>query len=276
MPNHPATEPRLTVAFTGNQNRQRHGWTDHLVSEWVVDMPTGRDQMQRVADGEPFLRESGLIAVYAPLTPYYEMSDPADPTIDSFAVFSAAGAEEAMLRPLVGAAGYCHIEDHDGRLRATLQLLGCSYRTRSPGHAWTVRGLLLELLGLLAETQATGPQRRYLASRTANQQTLVSRVQVYLDAHLSVPIAVAELAAAMGMSESAFAHEYPRHAQETPYQAILRSKITAAKRLLLSDGLSVQATARRLGFSTPFNFSRAFKRIEGHPPSCLTQRHRSR
>jgi AraC-like DNA-binding protein len=104
--------------------------------------------------------------------------------------------------------------------------------------------------------------------------SLPQQVAAFLDAHLEQPLAVADLAAAVGMSESAFAHAYPRAAGETPYQAILRSKITAAKRLLISDGLSVKTTARALGFSTEFNFSRAFKRVEGMAPSHYARQFR--
>ncbi|NUN94477.1 MAG: helix-turn-helix transcriptional regulator, partial [Verrucomicrobiae bacterium] len=77
---------------------------------------------------------------------------------------------------------------------------------------------------------------------------------------------VAALARRVGMSASAFAHAYPRVAGETPHRAILRLKIEAAKKLLLDQRLRVKETAERLGFSSEFHFSRAFKRLEGVPP----------
>jgi len=39
-----------------------------------------------------------------------------------------------------------------------------------------------------------------------------------------------------------------------------------AKQLLLSENLNVKETAQRLGFSSEFQFSRAFRRQEGVPP----------
>jgi hypothetical protein len=45
-------------------------------------------------------------------------------------------------------------------------------------------------------------------------------------------------------------------------------KMQAAKRLLLQESLSVKETAARLGYSSEFQFSRCFTRMEGRSPSA--------
>ena len=51
----------------------------------------------------------------------------------------------------------------------------------------------------------------------------------------------------------------------------LRLKVQAAKQLLLQDGLNVKETASRLGFSSQFQFSRTFKRVEGISPKLYVR-----
>ncbi len=62
---------------------------------------------------------------------------------------------------------------------------------------------------------------------------------------------------------------FRRFARTGAYQYLLRLKMNRAAEFLLDDGLLVKETAERLGFADPFQFSRAFKRVHGVPPSRL-------
>jgi len=264
---------QLMVAYAGPLPPGAAGeWHRYCRSHWVLDVITRGRQRQRVGQGAPFERRNGVLALYAPGTVFWERQEPGVAREEAYMVFSAAREIEATLHAVCGQAGYCHIDDPSSVVIDLLRTLARRARVRRPGSALLVRGLMLETLGLIAASTESGPQRRSLRACDDGRQTFVERVADYLDAHLGDALRVADLAEAFGMSESAFAHAYRQAAGESPYHSILRSKMTAAKRMLLSEGLTVQQTAARLGFSNAFNFSRAFKRMEGCAPSYWGRR----
>ena len=53
------------------------------------------------------------------------------------------------------------------------------------------------------------------------------------------------------------------------YQYLMRRKMNYAAGLLMNEGLLVKEVAFRMGFPDAFQFSRAFKRVYGIPPSQL-------
>lgn len=55
------------------------------------------------------------------------------------------------------------------------------------------------------------------------------------------------------------------------HQYLIRRKMNYAAGLLMNEGLLVQEVAKRLGMPDPFQFSRAFKRVFGIPPSQLVR-----
>jgi AraC-like DNA-binding protein len=77
---------------------------------------------------------------------------------------------------------------------------------------------------------------------------------------------LAELASLMGASRSSFADKFSRAVGETPARYVARVKMFEARRWIAQD-MRVAAAAHRLGYDSEASFSRAFKRIIGHPPS---------
>jgi len=77
---------------------------------------------------------------------------------------------------------------------------------------------------------------------------------------------LAELASVMGASRSSFADKFTRAVGETPARYVARVKMFEARRWIAQD-MRVAAAAHRLGYDSEASFSRAFKRIIGHPPS---------
>lgn len=80
---------------------------------------------------------------------------------------------------------------------------------------------------------------------------------------------VAEMAAGVAMSRSSFAARFAELVGEAPMQYVSRWRMHLAVDLLDGDGLTVAATAERLGYASEASFSRAFKRIVGHAPGAL-------
>jgi AraC-like DNA-binding protein len=78
---------------------------------------------------------------------------------------------------------------------------------------------------------------------------------------------VAELAGVMGASRSSFIDKFSSAVGETPARYVARVKMFQARHWIARDGMRVAVVANRLGYDSEASFSRAFKRIIGHPPS---------
>jgi AraC-like DNA-binding protein len=262
-------EVRLLMAHIGVKQfavtrwkRCRHRW-------WVLDLINQGWQEQRIGRGKNFTRLSGVAALYAPGCDYCEQQIAGGSIEESYIIFDATGAAGACLRQLMGARGWCHFRDPDHLISAALRRAAELLFYRRPGFDLLAHSALLELLGLLVtasppivhlrDVRADGEGRK--------RDVLVDAVERFICDHITDPMHVADLAAQVKMSPSAFAHAYSRRAGESPYRTLQRLKIEQAKRFLLRDGLSVKECAARLGFSSEFHFSRLFKGLEGVSPS---------
>lgn len=78
---------------------------------------------------------------------------------------------------------------------------------------------------------------------------------------------VPALAQVMGASRSTFAEAFTRTVGETPAKYVGKIKMSEARRWIVKDGVRISVVADRLGYDSEASFSRAFKRIMGHPPS---------
>ena len=76
------------------------------------------------------------------------------------------------------------------------------------------------------------------------------------------------LADLMGASRSSFAEAFTRTMGETPARYVAKMKMFQARRWIAHDGMRVAVAADRLGYDSEASFSRAFKRVIGHPPSA--------
>jgi AraC-like DNA-binding protein len=83
---------------------------------------------------------------------------------------------------------------------------------------------------------------------------------------------VAEVAAEIGFSPIYLSRLFKRFAGSGAYRYLLRLRMNYAAELILERGLKVSAAAQRLRYADAFQFSRAFKRVYGVPPSSLSKR----
>jgi len=76
------------------------------------------------------------------------------------------------------------------------------------------------------------------------------------------------LADLMGASRSSFAQAFTRTMGESPARYVAKMKMFQARRWISHEGMRVAVAADRLGYDSEASFSRAFKRVIGHPPSA--------
>jgi AraC family transcriptional regulator len=93
------------------------------------------------------------------------------------------------------------------------------------------------------------------------------RVTEFIDAHLSEPIRVADLADLAELSEGHFHRAFRATTGRTPLEFVHRRRVATAKQMLASSKLSVAQMALRVGFLSPAHFARVFRSVTGQSPS---------
>jgi len=95
------------------------------------------------------------------------------------------------------------------------------------------------------------------------------RCRALIDASPQSYSSLEELAAAAGMDVSSICRLFRRFQGTSPYQYLLRRKMTLAAELLVDQGCLVKEAAQRLGYTDPFHFARCLKAVHGDPPSAV-------
>jgi AraC-like DNA-binding protein len=110
-----------------------------------------------------------------------------------------------------------------------------------------------------------GGALRALASRD-DHFTRIARVLKYIHAEYARPVGAEEMARRAGMSVSAFHHNFKLVTASSPLQYLKRIRLDQARRLMAHDGYNASTAARAVGYESPSQFSREFKRLFGVTP----------
>lgn len=86
-------------------------------------------------------------------------------------------------------------------------------------------------------------------------------------------LSLADLAAAAGMSRTAFAKAFVEAFGQTPIDFVQKARLHRAAQLLAATELPVKVVAASLGFGSRSHFSRAFRRAYGADPSAYRKHH---
>jgi AraC-like DNA-binding protein len=114
----------------------------------------------------------------------------------------------------------------------------------------------------------TGPQGarlRQIASAGAPAQRIASAIR-WLKDHFANPLRIELLARQVRMSPSAFHLHFKSVTAMSPLQYQKRLRLQEARRLMLGEGLDAAEAAFRVGYESPSQFSREYRRMFGAPP----------
>lgn len=103
----------------------------------------------------------------------------------------------------------------------------------------------------------------------AQMNKLSSRVDELRDDRLTV----AEMAQAVGLSESWFSNVFKQTTGKTPLQWQLAKRIDRAKGLLAETDMTIAAIAAQIGFSDQAHFTRVFRQVAGDTPAAWRRFH---
>jgi AraC-like DNA-binding protein len=110
-----------------------------------------------------------------------------------------------------------------------------------------------------------GSRLRQIASAGAPAQRIARAIR-WLKDHFAGPLRVESLARRVGMSPSAFHLHFKDVTALSPLQYQKRLRLQEARRLMLGEGLDAAQAAFRVGYESPSQFSREYRRTFGAPP----------
>ncbi|WP_367131204.1 AraC family transcriptional regulator [Saccharothrix sp. HUAS TT1] len=250
-------------------------------------------------DGEPAPLRAGDVAVLRGPDPYALADDPATPvqavvhpggittTPDGSALCEQWGlgvrtwGANADGSVVLLSGAYQLDSEVSGRLLSALPpslvvpraelplvpLLADEVARDEPGQEAVLDRLLDLLLISVLRAWFCRPEARAPAWYSAHADPVVGRALRLLHGDPARPWTVGSLAGAVGVSRAALARRFTELVGEPPMAYLTDWRLALAADLLREPGATVGAVARRVGYSTAFALSTAFKRERGVSPS---------
>ena len=106
-------------------------------------------------------------------------------------------------------------------------------------------------------------------------QAQIHRILHRMHAEYATPLDIPSLAQEAGMSVSALHAHFKAVTATSPMQYVKTIRLHKARMLMVQDGLGAASAAERVGYGSPSQFSREFKRLFGSPPADEAQRVRT-
>ena len=145
-------------------------------------------------------------------------------------------------------------------------LLAAEIVKEEPGQQVVLDRLLDLLLVTSLRVWFARPEADPPAWYQANRDPVVGRAVRLLQNDPAQPWTVAGLAATVGVSRAALARRFHELVGEPPMTFLANWRMALAADLLREPGAVVGAVARQVGYTSPFTFSTAFKRVYGVAP----------
>jgi AraC-like DNA-binding protein len=115
----------------------------------------------------------------------------------------------------------------------------------------------------------TGPYGPTIRQMVAGQGRVaqVSRAIAWIKQHYTAPFRVEALAAAVGMSPSSLYEQFKAVTSMSPLQYQKQLRLQEARRLMLAGAMDAAGAAFEVGYESPSQFSREYRRLFGEPPA---------
>ena len=111
----------------------------------------------------------------------------------------------------------------------------------------------------------SGAALQALANRHTHFAQVTKALQ-HIESNFAKPLSVEQLAGLVNMSVSAFHHNFKAVTNTSPLQYVKSYKLHKARLIMLNEGVKAGVAATRVGYESPSQFSREFKRYFGATP----------
>lgn len=176
---------------------------------------------------------------------WVELRGPVVETLRKAGVLAASSG----IRPGALAAG----------LDAAMDTLHQHARRAGPGFDPEMSAFALAILAAWTRAGETAPAR-------ARMVRAVLEAERYLEEHHTEAVNVEQLARDLGVAYSHFRREFKAQTGFSPWNYVVQLRLSRARRLLAAGDATLEDIATRLGFSSAFHLSAAFKQAYGISP----------
>jgi AraC-like DNA-binding protein len=135
----------------------------------------------------------------------------------------------------------------------------------TPEEAAVLAPLALREIHYRVLTGELGERLRHLCEVDGPSQRIARAIEL-LKQRYAETLRVDELAAAAHMSPSALHQRFKAVTTMSPLQFQKQLRLQEARRLMLVDGMEAAAAGHRVGYESPSQFSREYRRLFGAPP----------
>jgi AraC family transcriptional regulator, activator of mtrCDE len=227
-------------------------------------------------EGPPVRLEAGDVAMFPRDAPHNLCGSPAPSTaapMDDVSItcgyfeFAKAG-RNPVLDALPDVFTVSGRDPDNDRLARIIELLAAEAEAKQAGGAFVLDKLAEALFAMLvrAHLRSAAPKKDFLA---ALADPRIGRALAAIHHEPDREWHIESLAAAAGMSRTAFAEGFAALVAMPPMQYLAEWRMRRAAALLRDPRNSVGAVAGQLGYRSEAAFRRAFKRVEGVSPGAL-------
>ncbi len=149
--------------------------------------------------------------------------------------------------------------------RTIFDRLLAEWQGDEPHRGLMLQALLHQILALYL--RHSGAARPFEANNTRAWKNIADAVAFIQARHDDRNLAIADIAAAAGLSPAHFSRLFKACIGLSPWQYLCRYRIERAKELLMNGKRSCSDVALATGHVDLAAFSRAFRRVEGRPPT---------
>lgn len=110
-----------------------------------------------------------------------------------------------------------------------------------------------------------GPRLRQIVIAKSRGRQIAKAID-WMKAHYNEPLSIKELAQRAGMSPSAFHQHFRSLTSISPLQFQKRIRLNEARRLMLAENMDAGNASYLVGYESPTQFNREYKRMFGNPP----------
>ena len=135
----------------------------------------------------------------------------------------------------------------------------------TPDEAPVLAPLALREIHYRVLTGELGDRLRHLCEVDGPSQRVARAIEL-LKQRYAEALRVEELAAAAHMSPSALHQRFKAVTTMSPLQFQKQLRLQEARRLMLVDGMEAASAGHRVGYESPSQFSREYRRLFGAPP----------
>ncbi|QEL18359.1 AraC family transcriptional regulator [Limnoglobus roseus] len=135
----------------------------------------------------------------------------------------------------------------------------------TPEHVRVLAPLALREITYRLLAGSAGPRLRQIVAADGQAQR-IGRVIRHLKTNFADPLRIEDLAREAHMSVSALHHHFKTVTALSPLQYQKQLRLQEARRLLLGEGLDAAEAGYRVGYESPSQFSREYRRLFGQPP----------